>query len=223
MRSREPVATVLLLAGVSLLGACLSRPYPERERFVLHAERPGLPAVSAPPPAASPGRVEGEVLRVSRVRVSPLFERRGFVYRTDENRFEEDFFHGFFLPPGRIVQRETHSWLATSGLFPTVLRGGDPGSADWVLDAKVTELFGDRRGEPLAVMSIEFSLLDDREGKLELVAHQAYREAIPVERGDPKAFQAGWREALSRILSDLETDLGRELPALRAAPEDATG
>ncbi|MEN8183807.1 MAG: ABC-type transport auxiliary lipoprotein family protein [Myxococcota bacterium] len=213
---------VAVLVGVVVVG-CLSRPYPERQRFVLQVERPGLPSVDAPPPGTSLAVAEGEVLRVGRVRVSPLFERRRFVYRTAEGRFEEDFFHEFFVPPGTILQRETRNWLAASGLFPTVLRSGDPGAADWLLEARVTELYGDRRAEPRAVLSIEFSLLDDRSGSLTPVLRRAYSEQVGVERGDPEGFQAGWGDALARILAALEADLRRELAVQQTVSEEPAG
>lgn len=208
MRRRGIVA---LAVAAALVWGCLSRPYPERQRFVLHVERPGLPSVDAPPPGAGLPAPEEQVLRVGRVRVSPLFERRRFVYRTEEGRFEEDFFHEFFVPPGRLVQREVRSWLGAAGLFHAVLDVDDPGRAGWVLEARVTELYGDRRGEPRAVMSIEFSLLERREGGLELAMRQAYREALELGTSDPAGLRAGWTDALASILGHLEADLRRQL------------
>ena len=73
---------ILLLAalGAALAAGCLSRSYPERQRFHLEAVRPGPPETACDCSA-----------RVERVRVAQLFENRSFVYQTEAGTAQEDF------------------------------------------------------------------------------------------------------------------------------------
>ena len=79
---------IALLAGIPL--GCLSKSYPERQRYVLDPGRSELPHVAAAAGASGAGEAPMGALRVGRVRVSPLFERKRFVYRTGDSTDQVD-------------------------------------------------------------------------------------------------------------------------------------
>ncbi len=195
------VAAALLLAGLS---GCLSRSAPEKQRFVLTPQRETLPHVDAAPES----HASSEILRVERVRVEPLFERKGFVYRTGEDTFASDFYNEFFSPPGRVIRKATTIWMTEAPLFGRVLDPATPGKPDWLLEGDVSLLYADLRNreEPLAVMEIQFSLLDVAPS-YEVVFEGRYSARTEAERATAPAIAEAWTKSLAEILSALEADL----------------
>lgn len=202
-------AAPALLALLGLLGplACLGQSPPRQVDYVLRPERPG--------PAAAEG---AGVLRVGRVRVAPLFERKGFVYRTHEQRYVHDFYHRFYAPPGVVVQEALADWLRASGRYAAVLDPGEAGSADVLLEGRVEELYADLRDEPRVRLALELTLLDAR--SLGVRLQRRYAAWRPASGPGPEALAAAWTRALVAVLGDLESDLAA-LPAAGAAPAGA--
>ena len=194
-----------LCAAALLAAGCLSpQPAPRVVFYALRAERA---APAQEPPVA-------EALRVERVRVAPLFERKGFVYRTGERAFEGDFYHRFAAPPGVLVREALADWLEQSGLFAEVLRDGDPQRARWWLEGRVTALYADLRdpAAPQAVLEAELALVDASSPTLETRLRRRYRAEIPTS-ADPAALAEAWTRGLAQILAELEGDLRAALPA----------
>jgi ABC-type uncharacterized transport system auxiliary subunit len=185
----------LLLAGC--MGA-LSKSPPEKQRYLLAVER-----------AEETGPRGRGVLRVHRIRVSPVFERKGFVYRTGESTFEHDFYNEFFTAPTVMFRRLTTDWLGRARVFGQVLTAREPGDPDWVLEARTSRFYADVRdpGAPAAVLRMEFAVINARSPKLEVVFEKAYEQNVPTTGASPAAFVEGWTEGLTQILTSLEADL----------------
>jgi cholesterol transport system auxiliary component len=180
----------------------MSKSPPEKRRFVLEAER------------GEEAEANGKgVLRVERFRVSRLFERKGFVYRTGGDRFENDFYNEFFAPPGALLREAVGHWLEDSPLFSNVIGGTDSTRADWLLEARVNELYGDLRDAkaPQAVMEIHFTLLDARSPTLTAVFTKRYSARVDAADTSPEAVLAAWNASLIGILTELEADLAEHL------------
>ena len=191
----------LLLALIGLAAAplgCLSKSYPEKRRYIFEIQPPG-DAVPGP----------NGVLRMDRVRVSPLFERKGFVYRTGEATFENDFYNEFFAPPGVLLRKATLNRLRAASIFSDVLDATQMGDVDWMLEGHVKELYGDLRDRaaPFAVFQIEYTILDARSPRLAIVFRKTYAARISAAGGSAEAIVNGWTEALTQVLSELEVDL----------------
>jgi len=194
-----------LLAGPGCTG-WLGQTPPPPVQYVLRPERTA--------PSAIPG---SQVLRVGQVRAAPLFERQGFLYRTDPERYVRDFYHRFYAPPGVVVQEAATEWLRASGLFAAVLDPGQSGVADWILEGRVERLYADRRRDPPeAVLEVEFTLLD-ADG-LGLLLQRRYGAVEPAAAGDPAGLAAAWSRALGRVLAGLEADLAGLRPGGDGAP-----
>jgi cholesterol transport system auxiliary component len=204
-RALSVVATVLCLV---FLSGCLSRSYPEKQRFILEPQRESLPPVGAAPESSA----AAETLRVDRVRVDPLFERKGFVYRVSEETLTSDFYNEFFGPPGTVIRKSIARWLSESTLFGNVLDPSTPGEADWLLEGDVTLLYADLRSEskPKAVLEIQFSLLDVAPS-YEVVFEKRYSVTTDAESTTARAITNAWSKSLAEILSGLEADLGNHL------------
>lgn len=193
------VLPALLLVGVVLgCSGLLQRPTPDKVRYVLD---PGVP------PAAADAARSG-VLRVDRVRVSPLFEQKSFVIRTGEDRWTSDFYHEFFAPPGALVRQALVRWIEAASLFSAVVR--DPVlRPDWLLAVEVESLYADRHAEdaPQAVLALRARLVDTRGGEDRLVWARRYEEREPVSADSAEALVSAWNRGLARIFGAMTGDL----------------
>jgi ABC-type uncharacterized transport system auxiliary subunit len=189
--------------------ACLSRPAPERARFVLDAVGP------TPPVAARDGAAAAGTVEIERVRVAPAFEREAFVYRTGESAFESDYYNGFFAPPGLLLRDTLQRRLEQTGLFERVLGSRRRGAADFLLETRVEDLYADlrERAQPRAVVAVEFALLDARSARLDVAFQKRYAAEEPIADLTGAAVAAGLNGALARVLAELEADLATALPS----------
>ncbi len=216
--SRRGVFFLAGAAAAALALGCLTKSYPQKRRYVTVIERGAPIDVAANPPGMNPrsgeAPVAGEasvagVLRVERIRVSPLFERTGFVYRTGDFTFEQDFYNEFYVPPGTMVREATRRWLAASSIFSTVIDAPDPGDSDWSLGGTVDRLFADLRNlkAPQAVVDIDFALKRAGSAPDEEIFRKKYSVVSDAAGLSSTEILAAWNASLSQILRELERDL----------------
>ena len=201
----------LFLAGWLLPGCVrLGQRAPEKVSYVLSAERP-----ASSPQANIPG-----VLQVTPLRISPRFASRSFVYRQGDSRYQADFYHEFLVSPASLVQEETVRWLSASGIFSAVSSSSGPLPPDYVLQGQVTDLYGDFRSrQPAGILEITFLLLDQHAADNAILLNRSYRYVSPLDNSSAGALIDGWNTALSRILTNLEIDLGNIVIAPATASE----
>jgi len=189
------LALVLALLG----GGCAStfqRPAPEKTRFVIEL------------PAPEPGAKTAGTLAVDRVRVSSLFDQKGFAYRTGEQTFERDFHFEFFAPPGAVLREAVIDWLTVASPFASVQRGTVLGTG-WLLETDVDRLYADRR-DPAAtavVLAGRFQVLDLRGSRPRRAVSLRFDEREPAGGGAPQELVDAWGRALVRALDALAPEL----------------
>ena len=213
----SPLRAIALLAAAAALlpVACFTVRAPEQERHVLEVTRDEspLPPVGSGAPIAPRG-----ALRIHRVRVSPLFSSNGFVYRRRETVYQSDFHRQFFAPPSTVLLLAVDAWLAESPLFTKTLRPVEAAQADWILEGSADALYVDLRGQPEAVIEIEFNLLDARAPQLGSLLRKAYAARTPVDGDSGEDIVRAWSQGLTEILRELEADLWRAVPEPAAEP-----
>ena len=190
----------LLLLGVTAAG-CLGgfgQAPPEKTRYLLEPQR-----------VESPGATLAGTLRVGRVRVTSVFERKGFVYRTGASTYESDFYHEFYSPPGEMIRELTQRWFTGSRLFDSVVDAADPAPSDWILEGVVEELYADQRerGAPRAIVRVEFTLIDGTSIELDARHHKRYTASVDASRARPSQIVEAWNTALARVFAELEADV----------------
>jgi len=81
-----------------------------------------------------------------------------------------------------------------------------------VLDATVTELYGDfREGrQPAAVLAVQFALIDQAGTRPRLVRERTIASRVELPQASPDALVTGYGKALAEILSQLVPQLGVE-------------
>lgn len=195
----KPCVWAFMCLGMVTLAGCvnLNKSYPEKRSFVLDV---------GAPPHETPSH-SNKVLKINRLRVSPLFAGRAMVYRTADLQYESDFYDEWFVTPSVLVTQQLQNWLARSGRFQLVLQGTNHIEPTHFLEGTVTEFYGDFRESPSAVLGIEFHLLDAmNEGQLSF--RQTYHQGIPLTDRSPDALARGLTEALRTVLMSLTKDLG---------------
>ena len=199
-------ALILMLAAVVLAAGCsLTRPSPVKQTYLLD------PALPAPLAKSQPGTV-----RIGAVNVAAAFRGRSFVVRDTEFRFDSDFYHEFFVPPGVMLADSTARALARAKVFTVVTRPGVVVDADWVLDGFVGTLHADARdaASPAAVLQVTFYLSRDDGGASAPVWSHAYFKRVAFTGSNTDAYVTALNGAVSEVLADLAQDLAAaQLPA----------
>jgi uncharacterized lipoprotein YmbA len=193
----------LLLAAwaCGTLSACsIGRPLPEPTQYVVD-----------PPPKAAvlSGPRNTEAVRMGNVRVAAPYAGSAFVYRLDDVRYASDPYHVFEADPGAMLGSGIAEWLDKSGPFGTVAQPGSAQPAAAVLEATVTELYGDFRRDrpPAAVIAVQFILIDQVSARPRVLYERTIGRRIPLRSRSPDALAQGYGIALAEILSQLTTEL----------------
>ncbi len=199
------LTVVAVLATATALGACtLSRPSVTKNTFLLEP---------APPPMASVQKLAS--LRVGVVNVAAPYRGKAFVYRSDEFKFEADYYSEFFVAPAAMLSEATARALAAASVFRRTIPPGAADAGDYVLDGFASELYGDVRdpAKPAAVIAITYYLTPANAITPNVIWWREYRQRVPVANATTEALARAWNAALATILTDLARDLAAaELP-----------
>ena len=202
---RRAVGALALIAFAAALASCsLSRQALVKHTFLLEP---------ASPPMASVQKLAS--LRVGTVNVAAPYRGKAFVYRSDELKFEADFYSEFFVAPTAMLSEATARALASANVFRRTIPPGAADAGDYVLDGFASELYGDVRdaARPAAVIAITFYLSPANAITPNVIWSREYRQRAPVAAATPEALARAWNVALSTILADLARDLAAaELP-----------
>jgi cholesterol transport system auxiliary component len=191
-----PAASGVVLM-LMVLGCAQSAP--RGSSYVLSATRQGEPALAR----------GAAILEVRRFSIDAEFATRGLVYRTDEFKFETDFYHEFLISPALMITEKTRDWLSRAGLFDQVLVPGSRLEPTYTLDGNIVALYGDLRdpAAPMAVMELRCFLVADEESAQTVVFAHDYKSTKPLESNSADALVTAFDACLVEILTNLEKGL----------------
>lgn len=195
------IRLVAAACAVLTLAACsIGDPAPHRTTYVIEPPMP----VRAPAATRVP-----ETLRMGNVRVAPAFASHALVYRMADVQFTPDFYHAFIAEPGPMIGGRMAEWLDTAGPFKTVAQPGGTVPAPYVLEAVVTELYGDFRPglTPAAVMTVQFTLVDLTGAGPNVALERFIGRRVDLKQPTPEALVRGYGQALGEILTELSPQL----------------
>jgi uncharacterized lipoprotein YmbA len=189
--------------ALGLASCSIGKPFPQATTYVVS------PPIPADRIAASR---RAKTLRMGNVRVAAPFAGNALVYRTDDVRFTSDPYQAFIADPGAMLGSQMAAWLDRAGPFNGVAQPGSAQPAPYVLDATVTELYGDFRAgaPPAAVMAVRFVLIDQTDASLKTVYEATISRRVDLEQATPDALVRGYGTALSEILEQLVSDLAAQ-------------
>lgn len=187
-------------ATLALAACSIGKPIPQANTYII---QPPLPEHVASVPARP------ESVRIGNVRVAAAYAGQGLVYRVDDVRFTSDPYSRFISEPGAMLGDQMAAWLGRAGLFKTVTDPESTGPAQYVLEATITELYGDfRPGKaPAAVLAVQFTLIDHSVGRPKVVLERTIARRVDLPSESPDALVRGYGEALGQILDELSTNL----------------
>jgi cholesterol transport system auxiliary component len=195
-RSKTAAGTCLAVIMMCPTGCLdLKKSYPEKRSFVLDV---GAPPQETPANGAI-------VLKINKLRVSPLFAGRAMVYRVADLQYESDFYDEWFVAPGTLVTQQVHQWLSRSAGFETVVVGTNHVEPTHLLEGTVTEFYGDFRAAPRAVLGLELHLLDAIHERQ--FFRRTYHQDVPLSDQSSDALARGLTEALRAVLVDVAKDI----------------
>jgi cholesterol transport system auxiliary component len=187
-------------AALTLVACSIGKPIPEPNKYAVQPPAPqGVPAAAS----------RQESLRVGNVRVSAAYAGTALVYRMDDVKFVSDPYSRFIAEPGAMLGDQMAAWLGQAGPFKTVTQPESTLPAHYVLEATVTELYGDfRPGKPpAAVLAVQFALIDETGARPKALLERAIARRVDLPRESPDALARGYGDALGEILTELRADL----------------
>lgn len=190
--------TLLFLTLAVGLGACAGGPRATPQFFTLDPGKP--PSLRALRPADGAATAS-----VSFVDVSAPFAANGFVYQLGGGRWEVDPYNQFLVSPADMTTSLLRSWLRASGLYGEVAEPTVGGGQTFVIDADLTELYGDFRNPtaPLAVVSLSVQVFRHTDKGRVLALRKTLTRIEPVAARTPEALVKAWNEALRVELNEL--------------------
>ncbi len=193
---------LVLCASLALAACSIGKPIPQATTYVI-----GLPAAT-PAVARRP-----ETLRMANVRVAASFAGDALVYRMDEVRYTADPYNAFIAEPALMLGSRIAQWLDRAGPFQSVVQPDSVRGASYILEATVSELYGDFRPghTPAAVVTVQFALLDLTGATSKVVLERTIGRRVAVQEVSPDALVRGYGTALAEILAELQKDLERNI------------
>jgi cholesterol transport system auxiliary component len=200
---------LVLCAAATIAGCAIGKPVPQPTTYI----------VEPPTDEHAPQAKESAPVRMGTVRVAPSFSGSALVYRLDDVRYAADPYHAFIAEPAAMLGSSITEWLARDG---TSMGGTRPkeGAAIYVLDATVSELYGDfRPGQsPAAVMTMRFALIDSQSDvRPRTVLERTISHRVDLSQSSPDALVRGYGVALAAILQELDAELDKDAIARRTA------
>ena len=196
MRSLAPI----LLAAAILCGCAFG---PEWKRRVFAFSLPADPPIT---------NAQANIVALSRVSISPLFQSRSFTYRTAENSYEQDPYAGFLIPPERALAEPIRAWIRASGVFGRVAEPGSGLTPTLVAEVSVNELYGDLRKalQPVGRMEIHFICYEVKDGAAgRVVLDKVCARETPLTRKTPDALMAAWDAGLREIMEEINSEYAK--------------
>jgi uncharacterized lipoprotein YmbA len=187
-------------AALTLAACSIGKPLPLPKTYMVEAPVPEWVSSVARRP---------ESLRIGNVRVAAAYANKALVYRMDDVKLISDPYSQFIAEPGAMIGDQMAGWLGRAGPFRTVINPESTRPAPYLLEATVTELYGDfRPGRmPAAVLAVQFAMIDQTGARPKAVLERAIARRVDLPRASPDALVRGFGDALAQILSDLSSDL----------------
>jgi len=190
--------SLLAVTAFALLACTPTRPPIDTANWLVAPERTGPPRTMQSP----------LWLKMGSFSVSTPFDTKSLVYRLGDQQYEKDFYNAYIATPSSMFSNATRQWLDQSGIFRITVAQGTSFFPFYTLQATVDELYGDYRGKPEAVVSVQFFLtVTNPNLPTPLITAKRYTQRVALANNLPQTLVIGQQRALAEILQQLEADL----------------
>jgi len=181
------ILSFLLLSGCSNI---LKRDYPQKKFYILEPDYLKLP---------QPGN-KFLNLGIAKIKISPYFEGKSFVYRQGDYNYESDYYNEFFVFPSNNIFEIVQKWIELS-------KSNATGQDLYSLSIYVESMYIDLRKKesPKTVWVIVFSIQNNQAA--EVVYKKKFTEEEGVTENTPEAIVNSWNLGLTKILTQLHSEL----------------
>lgn len=194
----EKISRKILIVLSSVLILCFSlgctnllkREYPQKKFYILEPDYSKLPQT---------GNVFPNLV-LTRIKVSPYFEGKSFVYRQGEHSYESDYYNEFFVLPSNNLNEIIQKWIELTKKSNTTQ---DLCSLSINLESLYIDLR--KKEDPKAVWTITFSIQNYQNA--EVLYKKQFTEELSVTENTPEAIVNSWNLGLTNILIQLHKDL----------------
>jgi cholesterol transport system auxiliary component len=189
---------LLAVIALTLLACAPTRPPIDTANWLVAPERTGAPRTMQSP----------LWLKMGSFSVTAPFDTKSLVYRLGDQQYEKDFYNAYIATPSSMFSNATRQWLDQSGIFRLTVAQGTSFFPFYTLQATIDELYGDYRGKPEAVVSVQFFLtVTNPNIATPLITAKRYTQRIALANNLPQTLVLGQQRALAEILQQLEADL----------------
>ena len=189
---------LLVLIALTLLACAPTRPPIDTANWLVAPERTGFPRKMQSP----------LWLKMGAFSVATPFDAKSLVYRVSDQRYEKDFYNAYIATPSSMFSNASRQWLDQSGIFRITVAQGTSFFPFYTLQATIDELYGDYRGKPEAVVSVQFFLtVTNPNLPTPLITAKRYTQRVALTNNLPQTLVLGQQRALADILQQLEADL----------------
>lgn len=193
--------TILFFTLLAVLTGCASKEVWKHQAFSLTV-----------PAGETPSSAPTNIVSLARVRISPRFQTRSFVYRVAPDTYEEDSYAGFLDAPEGALAESIRAILRQDGQFGRVTEPGSAMLPSVSIEATVNELDGDMTdpAHPTAVMSIHFVVYEaGADGPGRVLLDRTFASRNPMLHKNPAALVAGWDAGLRDIINQLNSEYAK--------------
>ena len=210
LTQRAKLATMLAVSMAVLSGCSMSKPNPDQTAWLVAPERTA-------PPRTSPVAL---TLKMGNFSANTPYDGKSMVYRLSDNRYEKDFYNVYLIYPRDMVSNATRNWLVRSNAFSQVLEQSSVFFPMYQLQGVIDEFYGDYRGSPEAVVSIQFYASTSFSAENYLFSSPRISRRVALKDKSPQALIDGQQQALAEILNELEgrlvTDAAKAPPPYKS-------
>lgn len=186
---------LIIILSFNTCGNILKKEFPKKKYFILEPDYSKIIQNSK----------YFHSIRIVRIKISPFFEGKNFVYRQGDFNYESDFYNEFLIFPSNAFLESITRWLAESNtaeiLNNTIYED------TYLISASVDSLYIDFRNEktPKTILEIQFTLQKNNEQ--ESLFKKKYSYDGKIEIISPEEIIKSWNIGLTDILLKFESDL----------------
>ncbi|MCB1142572.1 MAG: membrane integrity-associated transporter subunit PqiC [Leptospiraceae bacterium] len=199
----NPFKIIFFLFSITLLSNCssfLKKDYPEKKYYLLDTDRSNL----------KKGKLKFPLLKITKIRISPYFEGKNFVYKQGNLNYETDFYNEFLVYPSNNINEVVNKWIIESGLsVPWSVYDEDV----YQLQINVESLHGDFSdgSKPRAILELNFLL--QKAGSKKILYTKKFHKDEPITEINADNLVTAWNKGLTEIMIEMESDLRKiQLP-----------